>query len=199
MVDGTEHELAIAGPGAPLVAEFCVAELALALGMSSDAGKRYLGDAIETHYRLPRLWTRVTAGEVSVWKARQIATRTIGLSQDAAAFVDQHVAPVAHRCSYAAIDRAVEHARDLYDPDEAEAKRAEQAEHRHVEVHLGDVTIDGQVLIEAYADLADALAFEAQVAAKAHDLLETHPHLSLDVRRSMALGQVGDGSSAVSW
>src|SRR6478735_752499 len=55
MVDGTEDELTIAGPGAPLVAEFCVAELALALGMSTGAGKRYLGDAIETRYRLPRL------------------------------------------------------------------------------------------------------------------------------------------------
>ena len=31
-VEGTEGELAIAGAGAPLVAEFCVAELACALG-----------------------------------------------------------------------------------------------------------------------------------------------------------------------
>ena len=131
-VDGTEDELAIAGPGAPLVAEFCVAELALALGMSTGAGKRYLGDAVETRYRLPRLWKRVIAGEVPVWKARQVASRTIILSADAATFVDQHVAPVAHRCSYAQIDRAVDHARDLYDPEEAEAKRAEAAEHRGV-------------------------------------------------------------------
>src|SRR6478752_7200135 len=195
-VDGTEDELAIAGPGAPLVAEFCVAELALALGMSTGAGKRYLGDAVETRYRLPRLWKRVVAGEVPVWRARQIATRTIILSADAAAFVDQHVAPTAHRCSYAQIDRAVDHARDLYDPEEAEAKRAEAAEHRHVNVRLGDVTIDGQVHIEATTDLADALAFEAAISAKAHDLLDDYPNLSLDVRRSMALGRLGnDGGS----
>src|SRR6478735_7061373 len=72
-VDGTEDELAIAGPGAPLIAEFCVAELALALGMSTGSGRRYLGDAVETRYRLPRLWKRVMAGEVPVWKARKIA------------------------------------------------------------------------------------------------------------------------------
>ena len=129
--------------------------------MSTGAGKRYLGDAVETRYRLPRLWKRVIAGEVPVWKARQIATRTIVLSEDAAGFVDQHVAPTAHRCSYAQIDRAVDHARDLYDPEEAEAKRAEAAEHRQVAMRLGDVTIDGQVYIEATTDLADALAFEA--------------------------------------
>src|SRR6478752_6347609 len=159
MVDGTEDELTIAGPGAPLVAEFCVAELALALGMSTGAGKRYLGDAVETRYRLPRLWSRVMAGEVPVWKARQIATRTIVLSVDAAAFVDQHLAPVAHRCSYAQIDRAVDHARDMFDPEEAEAKRAEAAEHRGVTVRFGDLTVDGQVHIEATTNLADALAF----------------------------------------
>src|SRR6478752_5035904 len=192
MVDGTEDELAIAGPGAPLVAEFCVAELALALGMSTGAGKRYLGDAVETRYRLPRLWKRVVAGEVPVWKARQIATRAIVLSAEAAGFVDQHVAPTAHRCSYAQIDRAVDHARDLFDPEEAEAKRAEAAEHRGVTVRFGDLTVDGQVHIEATTNLADALAFEAALAAKAHDLLEEFPHLSLDVRRSMALGRLGD-------
>src|SRR6478752_4698284 len=192
VVDGTEDELAIAGEGAPLVAEFCVAELALALGMSTGAGKRYLGDAVETRYRLPRLWKRVMAGEVPVWKARQVASRTIILSADAAGFVDQHVAPVAHRCSYAQIDRAVDHARDLYDPEEAEAKRAEQAENRGVAIRLGDATSDGQVSIEATTDLADALALEAAVSAKAHDLLEEFPHLSLDVRRSMALGRLGD-------
>src|SRR6478735_8546286 len=193
-VDGTEDELAIAGPGAPLVAEFCVAELALALGMSTGAGKRYLGDAVETRYRLPRLWKRVMTGEVPVWKARQIATRTIILSADAAGFVDRHVAPTAHKCSYAQIDRAVDHARDLYDPEEAEAKRAEQAEHRGVAIRLGDATIDGQVSIEATTDLADALALEAAVSAKAHDLLEEFPHVSLDVRRSMALGRLGADS-----
>src|SRR6478752_1281911 len=191
-VDGTEDELTIAGPGAPLVAEFCVAELALALGMSTGAGKRYLGDAVETRYRLPRLWKRVMAGEVPVWKARQVASRTTILSADAAAFVDQHLAPVAHRCSYAQIDRAVDHARDMFDPEEAEAKRAEAAEHRGVNVRLGDVNIDGQVYIEAIADLADALAFEAAISAKAHDLLEDYAHLSLDVRRSMALGRLGN-------
>src|SRR6478736_4345985 len=70
-VDGTEGELAIAGPGAPLVAEFCVADLALALGMSSDAGRTYLGDAVELRYRLPKIWEQILAGRLVVWKARK--------------------------------------------------------------------------------------------------------------------------------
>ena len=96
-VDGTEGELAIAGPGAPLVAEFCVADLALALGMSTDAGRTYLGDAIELRYRLPKLWAVVTTGRVPVWKARRIAQATKPLCLDAAAYVDRHLAHQARR------------------------------------------------------------------------------------------------------
>src|SRR5690242_17547633 len=51
-----EGEVPIAGEGAPLVAEFCVAELAAAIGKNTDAGRQYLGEAMEVRYRLPRLW-----------------------------------------------------------------------------------------------------------------------------------------------
>ena len=33
----------VAGPGAPLVAEFCVAEFAAAVGLPTETGKAYLG------------------------------------------------------------------------------------------------------------------------------------------------------------
>ena len=75
-VDGTQGELAVAGPGAPLVAEFCVGDLAMAIGISTDAGRTYLGDAVEIRYRLPRIWGQVMAGRVQVWKARKIAQAT---------------------------------------------------------------------------------------------------------------------------
>ena len=44
----------VAGPGAPLVAEFSVAEFAAAVGMTTEAGKLYLGQAVELRYRLPQ-------------------------------------------------------------------------------------------------------------------------------------------------
>ena len=195
-VDGTEDELTIAGPGAPLVAEFCLPELALALGMSSDGGKRYLGDAVETHYRLPKIWDQVIAGVLPVWKARRIAQATIALPYEGAGFVDRHLAPVAHTCSFTQLDRTVQEARDRYDPDQAEALRAERAEHRHLDIQLGDVTIDGLVHVDGLLDLADALAFEAAVAAKAHQLLQTHPDLSLEVRRAIAAGHLADNTDS---
>ena len=38
-----QTDLALAGEGAPTVAEYAVPELAAALGMSTEAGKRFLG------------------------------------------------------------------------------------------------------------------------------------------------------------
>src|SRR4051812_22545883 len=55
----------IAGEGAPLVAEFAVAELATALGMSAESGRNLLAQALELAHRLPRLWARVQGGQLA--------------------------------------------------------------------------------------------------------------------------------------
>src|SRR6478736_7150984 len=59
-----ERELEVAGDGAPTVAEFSIAEFALMIGLSTDAGRVFIGDAVELAYRLPRIWARVEATEV---------------------------------------------------------------------------------------------------------------------------------------
>src|SRR3990170_4222654 len=73
---GGESGLPLAGPGAPLVAEFAVAEFAAAIGMGTEAGKYYVGHALELRYRLPRLWSRLVSGELAAWKARRVADVT---------------------------------------------------------------------------------------------------------------------------
>ena len=187
-VEGTEGELAIAGDGAPLVAEFCIADLALALGMSTDAGRTYLGDALELRHRLPKLWHAVTAGPVPVWKARKIAQATKTLCPDAAAHVDRHLAPVAHRCSFAQIDRAVDDALRRYDPAEALKRRCEAADHRHFDVDLNQVSFDGTVHVDGELDLADALDLNDAITAGAQQLADLGCEETLDVRRSLAAG-----------
>jgi len=91
-VPGCEHEEPIAGPGTPLVAEFCVAELGTTLGITSVAAKKLIGHALELRHRLPRLWAQVHAGRVSAWRARAVAEVTIhvtpSLTVEAARFVD---------------------------------------------------------------------------------------------------------------
>ncbi|MCB8957405.1 MAG: hypothetical protein H6529_13130 [Nocardioides sp.] len=182
------RELEIAGDGAPTVDEGAVAEFALAIGHSTDSGRRYLGDAVELAYRLPRVWGRVLAGEVAVWKARRIAQATVSLPPEGAAAVDRALYFVAARCSYAEIDRQVEKARKEHDPVETERRRVEAAEKRHVKTHLGAMTYDGLVPITAMADVPDAVAFEDYVATRAAGM---DPTIPLQVRRSMVLGMLG--------
>ena len=50
-VAGCEHEEPIAGEGAPLVAEFCVAELGTVLGISTMSAKKLIGHALELRHR----------------------------------------------------------------------------------------------------------------------------------------------------
>ena len=116
---GREHEEPIAGPGCPLVAEFCVAELGTVLGVSTLAAKKLIGHALELRHRLPRLWTQVHAGRVPAWRARTVAEATIhaapSLTPEAAAWVDSQVAAVAGRIGQAQLDRLVAEAIKRYD------------------------------------------------------------------------------------
>ena len=183
------RELEIAGDGAPTLDEGAVAEFALAIGVSTDSGRLFLGDAVELCYRLPRIWARVVDGRVPVWKARRIAAGTRSLPLDGAAYVDRALYFVARRCSFAEIDRQVDRARKAFDPVEAERRRVEAMEQRHFEVDLHQVSYDGLVHVEGDLDIADALALEEYVAAKAAQL---DPELPLDVRRARALGMLGE-------
>src|ERR1700754_2628096 len=112
--EAPEEALAISGQGCPEVREYATAEFAAVVGMSPEAGKCYLGQALELRYRLPKLWARVTAGGLPVWKARRVAEETIRLCPEAAGFVDRQVAPVAHKVRPAQLDRVVNEAIGRY-------------------------------------------------------------------------------------
>lgn len=188
-----ERDLPLAGDGAPTVAEFAIADFALTLGLSTDAGRTLIGDALELCHRLPLLWDRVIAGQVRVWKARRIAQATTCLPAEGAAYVDAQVARVAHRCSFAQIERTVEKAKAEFDPEALEAARQRHADDLYFHVRTDQLTTDGKVHVDGYLDLPDALALDATVSAGAHALLETHPDLSLDHRRALAAGMLGSG------
>jgi hypothetical protein len=183
------RDLEIAGDGAPTIDEGAVAEFARALGVSTDSGRIYLGDAVELKYRLPRIWQRVMDGEVPVWKARKVAANTRSLPPEAAAYVDKALYFVLRKCSFAEIDRQVDKARAEYDPQAAEERRKKEAEHRHFDVDLQHVTPEGQVYLGGLVDLAVGIKLDQFVTAKASTL---DPELPLDVRRAMAVGMLAD-------
>ncbi|MDR6172753.1 hypothetical protein QE364_001463 [Nocardioides zeae] len=190
--------LELGGPGAPVVAEFCIGEVAAARGCSFDAARRLVGDAVELRYRLPRVHARIAAGEVDVWRGRRIAQTTRTLTFEGAGFVDRHVAYVAHKATGPEVDRLVAEAAARFDPETTEAERAEADGGRHLTIELGDVayadplsgTLRGTVDIHGTLDLADALDLERTVAHVARQLTDLGCDQDLDVRRSIALGEI---------
>jgi hypothetical protein len=189
--------LTLAGEGAPTVGEFAIAEFATAIGLGTEAGKRYVGEALELCYRLPRLWDRIVSGDLPAWKARRVAAETIGLSPDAAGFVDQHVAPTAHRTNPSQIDRLVNEAIGRFMPEEVERLAAESWDKRHVTVFEQAVSFTGTMAVAAELDIADALDLEGAVATGAQHRAALGSQLPLDVRRAQALGDLARGQAGL--
>lgn len=153
---GLDTGLPVAGPGAPLISDFAVMELSALLGRSLDSGRNYVGQVVELAHRLPRLWARVVAGEVPVWRGLRITDHTRLLPQDAAGFVDRQLAPFAHGCSWAQVDRLVEEALVRFDPEAADEKRRVAAETRGVDLGINAVDATGVAYGRTALDIADA-------------------------------------------
>jgi hypothetical protein len=130
------------------------------------------------------------AGDLQAWRARRIAEQTVTLSPDAADYVDRHVAPVAHRVGPAQTQRLVEEAMLRLMPADAEAAIERAWDSRHVTVHDQHLSGDGTMQVEAKLDIADALDLDAALADRAAALAGLGCDASLDVRRSLALGEL---------
>ncbi len=175
-----ERPLMLGGIGCPVIEEFAAYDLTAALGMSTDSGLAYLARALELRHRLPRLWAAVTSGRLSVWKAGRIADATMALPVDGADFVDGRLGQAVSTISFAQVDRLVQEALARLDPDQAPVP-----ETRHVH-------IDGQ-RVEAVLDLPDALDLDDALRAGATRLADAGCDKTLDVRRSIALGDLARG------
>jgi hypothetical protein len=205
-VPGCEHEEPIAGEGAPLVAEFCVAELGTTLGISPTAAKKLIGHALELRHRLPRLWAQIHAGHVQAWRARAVADTTIhtspALTREAAGFVDAQVAAVAGRVGSAQLDRLVAETIKRYDLATADPAADpedgwQHVDPRHVTVNKDDVHYAGTLRIEAEVDIADALDLDRAVAHHAATQKALGSQLPLDARRAKALGDLARTQTAL--
>jgi hypothetical protein len=205
-VPGREHEEPIAGEGAPLVAEFCVAELGTVLGITSTAAKKLIGHALELRHRLPRLWDQVHVGLVPAWRARAVADVTIhsspALTVEAAGFVDAQVAAVAGRIGSAQLDRLVAETIKRYDLAVADPTKDPEdgylaVDPRHVTVNKDDVHYADTLHLEADLDLADALDLDRAVAHHAAVQKALGSELSLDARRAKALGELARTQTAL--
>ncbi|MGF9763694.1 DUF222 domain-containing protein [Microvirga sp. 0TCS3.31] len=205
-VPGCEHEEPIAGEGAPLVAEFCLAELGTVLGISTTAAKKLVGHALELRHRLPRLWAQVQSGRVPAWRARSVAEVTIhstpALSREAASFVDAQVAAVAGRIGAAQLDRLVAETIKRYDLADVDPTQDPEdgylhVDPRHATIHSDDVHYAGTMRLEAELDIADAVDLDRALAHSAASLKALGSDAPLGARRSAALGDLARTQTAL--
>src|SRR3954454_15464873 len=194
---GQDTGIPIAGDGAPLVSEFAVAEFATALGLSGGAGRNLVGRALALPHRLPKLWARVQAGSLAPWRARRVAEQTLALSFEAAAYVDQMLAPFAHRTGPAQTQRLVQEAIARFMPTYAAQQRDRANKQRYFSIDHDQVSFAGTSRVHGELDLADALDLEDAVRVGAEQLKALGNEDSLDVRRSLAVGMLARGQEAL--
>ena len=181
--------------GAPWVAEFAPVHLAAALGITQDAGRQLIADALELAHRLPRLWKQVLAGAVPVWRARLIARETTDLSVQAALFADRLIAATPRRIGQVKAAQLVQEARLYFDPDRAIADEEEALTKRGVWLRHGGAPATTDITMTL--DTPDALLFDQTVARIAGDLKELGDTEELEVRRARAVGILADPQHAL--
>ena len=193
---GADTMLELAGPGAPEVSEFAVIELAAALGRSTDSGRALVSDAVEAKHRLPKIWARLEAGQVQVWRVRRVTEVTRQLTAEAAAFVDAHLAHVVHTASFATVKRLAAEAAARFDPEAAEMEEVDTRATLHVYLDLATAWTIGTasgVHLSGLLDRADAEELEHAIRTIADQLLAAGSTDTLNVRRAKALGYLSRG------
>ena len=186
----------LAGAGAPLVAEFAPAELAAALGWSTETVKELMGDALELAHRLPKLWAHVTELRQPVPLARYAAQQTRDLDPQTAKQADRMLA-CGHpgKLTRPQIKRIVDEQRLYEDPDRAAADEETALAARRVEVRPGATPATNE--INAEVDTPDGEAFDQAVSEVAEALKQLGDTDDLDVRRAHAIGILADPQAAL--
>ncbi|MEU0090784.1 DUF222 domain-containing protein, partial [Kribbella sp. NPDC006257] len=187
---GRERGKVYGGAGCPAVAEFAPAEFGAVIGKGKYAAAHYLGQALALRHRLPLTWAQVRAGQATEWKARQVATACDGLSEQAAALVDERVAHILDTLTPLRVERIVRTAKWQADPEAARAEAEEKARERGV--WPGRTDDHGTTTLFLRAATGDVIRFHAtvnQVADALAALGDTDP---IDVRRAKAVGIIAD-------
>ncbi|WP_432883025.1 hypothetical protein ACQPYH_40785 [Kribbella sp. CA-245084] len=188
--DGRERAVVLGGDGCPPIAEFAVTEFGVMLGISPMVARQFLGEALALQHRFPFTWARVQSGDATPWKARQLATLCLKLSEQAARSVDRRVAPLIDSITPYRLNRIIRAAKAHADPDLARDEAAEAASERGVFVGRSDN--HGNKTIYAKAPAGAVIRHDATIAAIAEALKTFGDTRQVQHRRADAIGIIAD-------
>lgn len=174
------------GPtGTPLVAECSPAELGNALQTGPVAARNLMRVALIVRYRLPRLWERVKAGEVWLWKVRQIAERSAHLGALTSWCLDMQITRWVEQVAWSRFLDIFDAALLWVDEDTYRRREEEAAGLRDVRSFRGE---HGLRTLVARMEAGDDAAFMALVNRVAQCLAEEGDEDPVGIRRSKAMG-----------
>ncbi|WUJ69055.1 hypothetical protein OG809_28575 [Kribbella soli] len=187
---GRERAVVLGGDGCPEIAEFAIAEFGVMLGISPMVARQFLGEALALRHRFPFTWARVQSGDATPWKARQLATLCLKLSEEAARYVDKRVAPLIDSITPYRLDKIIRAAKFHADPDLARDEAAEAASERGVFVGRSDN--HGNKTIYVKAPAGAVIRHDATIAAIAEALKTFGDTRQVQHRRADAIGIIAD-------
>ncbi|WP_329002731.1 hypothetical protein OHA18_06125 [Kribbella sp. NBC_00709] len=188
--DGRERAVVLGGEGCPEIAEFAVAEFGVMLAVSPRVAAGLLGEALALRHRFPFTWARVLAGDATPWKARQLASACVKLSEEAARYVDRRVAPLIDSITPYRLDKIIRAAKLHADPELARDEAAEAARERGVFVGRSDE--HGNKTIYVKAPAGAVIRHDATIAAIAEALKTFGDTRHVQHRRADAIGIIAD-------
>lgn len=171
-----------------------VTEFGVAAGLTTRTARRLIRESIMLVHFLPRVWARVLAGGLDVWRARNLAGDCFGLTPAAIEFIDAQMSASTARVTPTARESLIARARAQYMPEEEQSLEDEAKAARCVRVH-GHQPLHGVVAVDAVLDLPDALALDAALSVGAQALADAGSDAPLEVRRSWALGDLARSAS----
>ncbi|MGD7731899.1 DUF222 domain-containing protein [Propionibacteriaceae bacterium G57] len=185
---------AVGGDGVPLVAEFCVVEIAALMGMTTDQVQVGLRHALDVRYRFPATWQHVMGGGLRVWQAEELAAVTHRLPAELCAVIDGELSALVGTMPWQRLRKGLR-ARVLeLDPDPARKGRNLARGRRRVDFDESDEGITG---MSAVLDAADAVFLNAQLTRLAGILGEAGSTDTLTQRRATALGVLASPARAL--
>lgn len=183
--------------GIPEVTWDAPAAFAAANAMTTAAGKAFLRDSLVLRHRLPRIYARLSRGQVQVWRARRIAQAVVGMPADVCAYVDTELAKIAHQVGAVTLDRVLDQAMTFLYPEQREQEQLEELDKRHATLDERSLNHNGIGEMTLRAEWADLKDFDKALSLIAAALKRDGCNESLDVRRAMAIGILADPARAL--
>ncbi len=166
------------------VAVAAIAEFAAAHGVSTNAGRQLIGDAVTLHDRLPRCWRQLSDLHLPAWKARLLAQAAHGLGERAVDWLDTQAALLGAKLGVRTIKRLLLLAQARFEPE----KLADPADKRWLRIGADADDATGRSWLDGCLDTPDALDLDAALRQIAADLADDSGDANLDRRRAQALG-----------